>query len=89
MELVDKADILFAAWEDKLTDSSWQSFIEYNDDGLHLAYYVAMGYILDMTEEAESYVHDSYEMLCEILKVSNDKTYLSWQEMWDDADWSE
>lgn len=89
MELIDKADILFRAWEDKLTDHAWQSFIEYNDDGLHLAYYIHMGYILDMSDEAESEIHDSYEMLCEVLKVPTDKTYTSWQEMWDDADWSE
>lgn len=89
MELIDKADILFRMWEDKLDDPAWLSFIEYNDDGLHLAFYIHMGYIVEMTEEAEQYIHDSYAMLCDVLKVSHDKPYLSWEEMWNDADWSE
>ena len=89
MELIDKADILFRMWEDKLSDHAWQSFVEYNDDGLHLAFYVHMGYILDMSEEAEQIIHDSYEMLCDVLKVPYDKVYLSWDEMWNDADWSD
>ena len=89
MELIDKADILFDAWLYIDERDEWEEFVAYNQLGLPLAHSLHMGYILDLSPEGEMLIEDTYAMLCNVLKVSVDDEFASFEDMWNNADWSE
>lgn len=89
MELIDKAGILFDAWMYIEERPGWETFISYNQLGLPLAHSLHMGYILELSIEGEGIIENTYDMLCEVLRVSQDQEFDSFIQMWNSADWSE
>lgn len=63
MKFIDKANILADAWLYRRDDEDLLDFFVYNDLGPALAFGVANGLVLDMSEEGQGYVEQSYKNL--------------------------
>jgi hypothetical protein len=63
MEFIDRANILADAWMYRRDDAELLDFFIFNDLGPALAFGVANGLILDMSEEGQEYVEQSYKNL--------------------------
>ena len=75
----NKITILAELWMNYRDDEELQDFIEYNDLGLPLAYFL-MNEIVLPTEQAEVYINETYDLLIASLTVE-DKQWESLDEM--------
>lgn len=74
-----KAGILAELWMNYRDDKDLADFIEYNDIGLPLAYFV-FNELVTQTEQAEMYIDETYHLLVYSLGVE-DKEYSNLDEM--------
>ena len=74
-----KAGILAELWMNYRDDKELSDFIEYNDIGLPLAYFV-FNELVNPTEQAEMYIDETYHLLVYSLGVE-DKEYSNLDEM--------
>lgn len=65
-----KCDILSKIWTDYQEDKEFEDFIEYNDIGLPLAYFISEG-IAAGTALSETYVGETFELLLAALSVED------------------
>jgi hypothetical protein len=65
-----KCDILSRLWQEHRADEDLKDFIEYNDLGLPLAYFISEGIALP-TDLAETYVGETFEILLSALDVED------------------
>jgi hypothetical protein len=75
----NKITILSELWMNYRDDDELQDFIEYNDLGLPLAYFL-MNEIVLPTEQAEIYINETYDLFVASLTVE-DKEWQSLDEM--------
>jgi hypothetical protein len=75
----NKITILSELWMNYRDDQELEDFIEYNDLGLPLAYFL-MNEIVLPTEQAEVYINETYDLLIASLTVE-DKQWESLDEM--------
>lgn len=75
----NQASILSQLWMNYKQDDSFKDFVEYNDLGLPLAYFIATGLVVP-NDQAKYYVEETYDLLLASLKVE-DKEYASLDEM--------
>lgn len=75
----NKITILSELWMNYRDDQELEDFIEYNDLGLPLAYFL-MNEIVLPTEQAEIYINETYDLLIASLTVE-DKRWESLDEM--------
>ncbi len=75
----NKITILSELWMNYRDDQELEDFIEYNDLGLPLAYFL-MNEIVLPTEQAEVYINETYDLLIASLTVE-DKRWESLDEM--------
>ncbi len=75
----NKITILAELWMNYRDDEELQDFIEYNDLGLPLSYFL-MNEIVLPTEQAEIYINETYDLLIASLTVE-DKQWESLDEM--------
>ena len=80
----NKATILAELWMNYREDDQIKDFIEYNDLGLPLAYFITNEIVIP-TNQAETYINESYDLLVAALEVE-DLEYESLDEMMDSAD---
>lgn len=76
----NKCEILGQLWLEYRGDEEFQDFIEYNDIGLPLAYFIS-GKIALPNELSEKYINETYELLVEALGASQEQSYESLEEM--------
>jgi len=75
----NKITILSELWMNYRDDQDLQDFIEYNDLGLPLAYFL-MNEIVLPTEQAEIYINETYDLFVASLTVE-DREWQSLDEM--------
>ena len=75
----NKITILAELWMNYRDDQELEDFINYNDLGLPLAYFL-MNEIVLPTEQAEVYINETYDLLIASLTVE-DKRWESLDEM--------
>jgi hypothetical protein len=78
----NKAGILADLWINFRDQEEFADFIEYNDIGLPLAYYIHTEIVLP-TQQAEMYVEETFNLLCAALDLDLDGDYETLNEMFD------
>lgn len=84
-DFLGKCDILAELWFHYREDEEFKDFIEYNDIGLPLAYFI-VSEVAKPTGLAEQYIGETYTLLTESLGVSDTAPYTSLQAMLDDSE---
>ena len=79
-DLNTKCDILSELWSDYKKDKEFADFFEYNDLGLPLAFAIS-NKIVEVAPVAESYILETFELLCEALGLDPDEEFESLDEM--------
>jgi hypothetical protein len=75
----NQVSILSALWINYKEDKSFRDFVEYNDLGLPLAYFIDAGLVVPI-DQAKRYVEETYDLLLASLQAE-DKEYTSLEEM--------
>lgn len=65
-----KCDILSQVWIDYRDEKDFEDFVEYNDLGLPLAYFLSEQIVLP-TQLAETYVNETFELLLAAMGVED------------------
>jgi hypothetical protein len=65
-----KCDILSRLWQEHREDEDLQDFVEYNDLGLPLAYFISEGIALP-TQLAETYIGETFDLLLAALDIED------------------
>jgi hypothetical protein len=68
-----KVNILSDLYENYRTDKGFKAFIEFNDLGLPLAYFLRDGLIIEISADAVRYIEETWELLIGSIDVSQDK----------------
>lgn len=68
-----KVGILSELYQQYRSDKGFKTFIEYNDLGLPLAFFLTDGLIVEISPDAVRYIEETWDMLIVSLKVSEDK----------------
>lgn len=66
----NKCRILGELWMEYRDDEQFIDFIEYNDMGLPLAYFISEG-LVKPTKEAEIFVEETYELFITSLQIED------------------
>lgn len=66
-----KCKILGELWSQYRDDEQFSDFVEYNDIGLPMAYFISND-LVKSTEISERYINETFEILLTILKVKED-----------------
>lgn len=77
-----KASILADLWINFRGDEELKDFVEYNDIGLPLAYFVHTD-LVKPSDTASEYVEETFNLLCAALNLDLEGTYESLNEMFD------
>lgn len=67
-----KCEILGSLWMDFRSEPEFQDFVEYNDMGLPLAYFIAEG-VVAKTPEAEMYINETYDLFLAALEAPDEE----------------
>ena len=70
----NKCDILSELWMNYKTDEQFEDFIEYNDMGLPLAYFIHTS-LVEPSDEAKGYVEETYNLLLAAIDVEEDNEF--------------
>ncbi len=73
MEFADKTGILGQLWIDFREDDNFKAFMEYNDIGVPMAYYVAEGLVKELSPLGEQYIEESLEMFFTLLNITEEE----------------
>lgn len=71
-QFADKAGILGTLWMDYRDDEDFADFINYNDIGLPLAFFIAEG-MVQSTPLAEQFVNETFELFIAALEVTEEE----------------
>jgi len=70
MDFADKTGILGQLWIDFRDDDNFSAFMDYNDIGVPMAYYLAEGLVNGLTPLGEQYVEESIDMMFKLLEIT-------------------
>jgi hypothetical protein len=70
MDFADKTGILGQLWIDFRDDDNFSAFMDYNDIGVPMAYYVAEGLVNGLTDLGKQYVEESIDMMFKLLEIT-------------------
>jgi hypothetical protein len=70
MDFADKTGILAQLWIDFREDDNFKAFMEYNDIGVPMAYYLAEGLVNGLTPLGEQYVEETIDMMFKLLDIT-------------------
>jgi hypothetical protein len=73
MNLADKTGILGQLWIQFRDEEEFETFMEYNDIGLPMAYYVAEGLVKDLTPLGEQYIIETFDMFSKALNITEEE----------------
>ena len=71
LPLKNKSNILGQLWIDFREDEMMSDFIEYNDIGMPMAYFLSEG-LVTPTVLAEEYVNETWALFLEVLNLSDE-----------------
>jgi hypothetical protein len=69
MDFADKTGLLAQLWIDFREDDQFKPFMEYNDIGVPMGYFIAEG-LVTPTPLGEQYVEESIDMLFTLLNIT-------------------
>ena len=69
----DKAGVLGELWINFRENEDFSLFIEYNDIGLPLAYFVSEGLINGLTPLGEQYIEESFDMFAKAMDLTEEE----------------
>jgi hypothetical protein len=72
MDFADKTGVLAQLWIDFREDDSFSAFMQYNDIGVPMAYYIAEG-LVNPTPLGEQYVEESLDMMFKLLEITEEE----------------
>lgn len=75
----NQAKVLSELWMNYKEDKNFKDFVEYNDLGLPLAYFIDSG-LVTPSDQAKYYVEETYDLLVASMKIE-DVEYASLEEM--------
>ena len=78
----DQAAILADLWINFRGESEFADFVEYNDIGLPLAYFIHTD-LVEPSEQAEIFVGETFNLLCAALGLDLDSEYTTLNEMFE------
>lgn len=84
--LTDQAKILAEFFTDYRFEPDWVDFVTYNDLGLPLAYLVASGLVVQITEDGAKLIGETFNMLATIVGASPDGAYGTLDALFDAGD---
>jgi hypothetical protein len=73
VSLADKAGVLAELWINYRDDEDFTDFIEYNDIGLPLAYFIAEGLVSDTSPLGDQYIIETFDMFATALNVTEEE----------------
>lgn len=73
MNLADKTGVLGQLWIQFRDDEDFETFMEYNDIGLPMAYYVAEGLVKELSPLGEQYIHETFDMFSQALNITEEE----------------
>jgi len=73
MDFADKTGILGQLWIDFRDDDNFSAFMDYNDIGVPMAYYLAEGLVSGLTPLGEQYVEESIDMMFKLLEITQEE----------------
>lgn len=79
-----RCDLLNRFWMEFREEEAFESYFEYNDIGVPLAFAISEG-IVKSTDQSAAYINEAYDLLCETLNIEI-KTYDSLEDMMMEAD---
>ena len=78
----NQTSILADLWINFRDEGEFKDFLEYNDIGLPLAYYIHTD-LVTPTDQAKMFVEETFNLLCAALGLDVDGEYESLNEMFD------
>lgn len=72
MDFADKTGILGQLWIDFREDEKFSAFMEYNDIGVPMAYFIAEG-LVNPTPLGEQYVEETLDMMFTLLEITEEE----------------
>ena len=78
----NQTSILADLWINFRDEGEFKDFLEYNDIGLPLAYYIHTD-LVTPTDQAKMFVEETFNLLCAALGVDIEGDYQSLNEMFD------
>jgi hypothetical protein len=78
----NKASILADLWINFRGEKELSDFIEYNDIGLPLAYFIHTD-LVTPSDEAKIFIDETFNLLCSALDLDLDEEYENLNEMFD------
>ena len=73
MVIADKTGILGSLWIQFRDDEEFETFMEYNDIGLPLAYYTAEGIVKELSPLGEQYINETFDMFSQALNITEEE----------------
>jgi hypothetical protein len=80
-EFETRCSILAELWLNYRGDEGFESFIEYNDLGLPLAYLISSDIVKPNAELATGFINETFELLMAALELEEDFGFASLDEM--------
>lgn len=80
-EFDTRCSILSELWLNYRGDEGFESFIEYNDLGLPLAYLISSNIVKPNAELATGFINETFELLMAALELEEDFGFASLDEM--------
>ena len=80
-EFETRCSILADLWMNYRGDEGFESFIEYNDLGLPLAYLISSNIVKPNAELATGFINETFELLMAALELEEDFGFASLDEM--------
>lgn len=80
-EFDTRCSILADLWMNYRGDEGFESFIEYNDLGLPLAYLISSNIVKPNAELATGFINETFELLMAALELEEDFGFASLDEM--------
>lgn len=81
----DKCNILAELWMNYRKDEEFEDFIEYNDIGLPLAYFIHANIVIPQ-EEARGFIEETYNLFIAALGLVDKEEYKTLNDLLRDAD---
>jgi hypothetical protein len=75
-----KCDILAELWMNYRQDENFEDFVEYNDMGLPLAYFIHTNMVTP-TNEAKIYIDETFDLLIAAIQADPDEEYRTLNEL--------
>lgn len=69
----DKAGVLGELWINFRDNEEFSLFIDYNDIGLPMAYFVAEGLVKELTPLGEQYIEESFDMFAKAMDLTDEE----------------